>query len=298
MTQHFQILGSADKPICIDLTYPSGEDCDKNSDKTASYPLLVFMHGFKGFKDWGHWQLLAEKFAQAGFAFLKFNFSHNGTTPDAPTEFIDLDTFGENTYTRELFDANQVLTWIHSEPMRGIWAQHNIDIAQLGLIGHSRGGGIALLTARAHSDKVKAVATWASVSDLGWSWLEKTAEQIETWRKDGLIYTSNMRTRQKMPLNFSLYADYEANRSAYSLQNAVAALDCPLCILHGDEDVAVPMRHAHDLAQYAKADTPLVCIAGANHVFGGTHPYLSEELSTTAQELWAKTAEFFAQKIG
>jgi uncharacterized protein len=292
MTEQFQIIGSADKPITIDLTYPSGEGSGK-----AAYPLIVFMHGFKGFKDWGHWQMLAQKFADAGVAFLKFNFSHNGTTPDAPTEFIDLPAFGENTYARELYDAQQVMTWIYSDEMRPMWTQYNIAISQLGLIGHSRGGGIALLTALAHSDKVKAVATWASVSDLGWSWLQKTAAQIAEWREEGFIYTSNMRTRQKMPLHFNLYADYMAKQSAYSLRNAVAELACPLCILHGDRDEAIPLTHAEDLAKNAKSDTPLIVIANANHVFGGTHPYLSDELSPTATELFEKTSQFFAQKI-
>jgi len=38
----------------------------------------VYVHGFKGFKDWGFVPYIGETFASKGFAFLTFNFSHNG----------------------------------------------------------------------------------------------------------------------------------------------------------------------------------------------------------------------------
>ena len=41
-------------------------------------PVVVFVHGFKGFKDWGHFPLLADFFAGQGFVFVKLNLSHNG----------------------------------------------------------------------------------------------------------------------------------------------------------------------------------------------------------------------------
>ena len=40
--------------------------------------IVIFIHGFMGFKDWGAWHLMAKVFAKAGFFFVKFNFSHNG----------------------------------------------------------------------------------------------------------------------------------------------------------------------------------------------------------------------------
>ena len=43
-------------------------------------PVVVFFHGFKGLKDWGPWHLMADFFAERGYVFVKFNFSHNGTT--------------------------------------------------------------------------------------------------------------------------------------------------------------------------------------------------------------------------
>ena len=68
-----------DLPIIGDLTY-----------KKDSKNLVVFCHGFKGFKDWGCWNLVANLFAENDLKFLKFNFSHNGVTLDNPLKFFDL----------------------------------------------------------------------------------------------------------------------------------------------------------------------------------------------------------------
>ena len=68
------IKGTNNKKILMDITFPI-----KSNNK-----LIVFSHGFKGFKDWGCFNLMSDYFAKKGFTFLKFNFSHNGTTIDDP----------------------------------------------------------------------------------------------------------------------------------------------------------------------------------------------------------------------
>lgn len=72
----------------------------KNDGK--SKPVIVFNHGFKGFKDWGPFNIIADKFAEAGFIFVKMNFSHNGITPDKPNDFTDLEAFANNNFCIEL----------------------------------------------------------------------------------------------------------------------------------------------------------------------------------------------------
>ncbi len=60
--------------------------------------------------------MIAGQFVRAGFAFLKFNFSHNGTTPDHPQDFVDLEAFGNNNYTKQLFDLGKVLALHDANP--------------------------------------------------------------------------------------------------------------------------------------------------------------------------------------
>ena len=55
------------KPITFDINY---------EQLAYKMPIIIFSHGFKGFKDWGTFNLMAEKFANNNLFFLKLNFSH------------------------------------------------------------------------------------------------------------------------------------------------------------------------------------------------------------------------------
>jgi hypothetical protein len=83
--QSFTIEGAEGRLILMDLHFKNGQE---------DHPIVLFVHGFKGFKDWGAYNLVAEYFVKQGFRFLKFNFSHNGTNPESPTEFTDRGAFG------------------------------------------------------------------------------------------------------------------------------------------------------------------------------------------------------------
>src|SRR5215217_1550753 len=125
----FTLPGAKGRGMLADLTF---------DDNIRAAPLVIFAHGFKGFKDWGTHNLVARHFAENGFRFLKFNFSHNGTTPEAPTEFTDLTAFSENTFSIELDDLKHVIDFAFSgsalTPVRGVC-----------LIGHSMGGGVSVI---------------------------------------------------------------------------------------------------------------------------------------------------------
>jgi dienelactone hydrolase len=118
------------KPIVYDLYY---------KDSEQPLPVVIFAHGYKGFKDWGPWHLVAEAFADAGFCFIKFNFSHNGGTVEQPIDFPDLEAFAQNNYSIELDDLKRVIDFVESENGKSLPKASTIS-----LIGHSRGGGVCL----------------------------------------------------------------------------------------------------------------------------------------------------------
>ena len=120
-SQNLTIAGSKKKPICIDLTFV-------NDAKPK--PLVLFVHGFKGFKDWGHFNLVAQYFTKHHFVFAKFNFSHNGTTINNPSDFDDLEAFGNNNYIFELNDLDAVLNALISDEK----FKHEININEIYLI--------------------------------------------------------------------------------------------------------------------------------------------------------------------
>ncbi len=55
---------------------------------------LIFVHGFKGFKDWGFGPYLADYFSKKGYFVITFNFSHNGVGKNL-TEFDELEKFAK-----------------------------------------------------------------------------------------------------------------------------------------------------------------------------------------------------------
>ncbi|WP_366125136.1 alpha/beta fold hydrolase [uncultured Winogradskyella sp.] len=231
----------------------------------------MFCHGYKGFKDWGAWHILAKSIAKAGFCFIKFNFSHNGGTIEDPIDFPDLEAFGNNSYTKELEDLHDVIDWSQN------YFQNNplINTSQLCLIGHSRGGGIAILKSSEDS-RISKLITLASVSDF-----EKrtsTTGDLDEWKNKGVKYVLNGRTKQQMPHYYQFYEDFMTNKKRLHIESAEKRLTIPHLIIHGNEDISVSINEAMELKKW-NPKSRLEIIEGANHVFNTKHPWKDMEMS-------------------
>lgn len=268
-----KISGSNDKPILLDAYFVA------NGIKK---PLVIFSHGFKGFKDWGHFNYMSELFANAGFVFIKFNFSHNGTTIENPLEFGDLEAFGNNNYLKELNDLESVIDWLYTHNE----LSNEMDVESISLIGHSRGGGISILKA-AEDHRVKKLVTWASVSDIVNRNKQST---ITKWKEDGVVYAMNGRTKQNMPLYYQFYQCIQDNKERLTISNAVKKLTKPFLIIHGTKDEAVAFSDAEELLRNA-INASLLKIENGNHTFGISHPF-NGTLSNDAIEVIEKTISF------
>ncbi len=263
------------KPILYDLYYKKS---------SSPIPLVIFCHGYKGFKDWGAWHLVAEAFANAGFCFLKFNFSHNGGTVEQPIDFPDLNAFAENNFSHELDDIDRVITSIKN-------GNENLTqkISDISIIGHSRGGGIALIKAE-DDNRIHKVVTWASVSDFKPRFQENT-ENFEKWKETGVTYVENSRTKQQLPHHFQFYEDYKANENLFSIKRAVQHLSVPLLIIHGEEDQTVPIKEAQAIHSW-NGDSNLQIIKNGDHVFGSQHPWNQSEMPEDLKKVVALTIDF------
>ena len=266
--KNIAIQSKHQKPILIDVFYLN------NSDPK---PIVIFCHGYKGFKDWGAWNIMAKKFAQEGFCFIKFNFSHNGGTLEQPIDFPDLEAFGNNNYSLELDDLDFVLNWAHKTDSLNTKVIHN-DIT---LIGHSRGGGI--VTIKAEEDaRVKKLISLAGVSDFKARFNEGSNEFNE-WKETGIKYVLNGRTHQQMPHYFQFYEDFIKNEERLTIKHAVSKLKIPHLIIHGNKDTSVSVKEAKALHEW-NPNSKLVIIENADHVFGVSHPWGKETLPFEFQE--------------
>jgi pimeloyl-ACP methyl ester carboxylesterase len=267
--------GTKGRPLLLDIFYNTAIELA---------PLIIFCHGYKGFKDWGAWDLFSKALAADGIAVIKFNFSHNGGTVEQPIDFPDLEAFGQNNYTKELEDLDCVMNWAETT-----YANHpHIDVSQLTLVGHSRGGGIVTLKA-AEDSRVKALVSLASVSDFK-SRFPKGLD-LEAWKLEGVRFVMNGRTKQQMPHYYQFYEDFIENESRLTIRTATEQLALPHLIIHGDADTSVDLKEGLMLHSW-HPKSQLLILEGANHVFGSHHPWVSSELSSYLQQIQSKITCF------
>ena len=252
--RRFTLVNRAGEPIHGDLRLPDGP---------GPHPVVVCSHGFKGFKDWGFHPWLGGRLAEAGLAAIHFNFSRNGVRA-ADGDIEDLDAFRRNTLSIERDDLDTVLDAVLSGAI-----DPSLDGARLGLLGHSRGGGIALLGG-SERPEAKALVTWAAVSHF-----DRIADEaaLAEWRRTGVFEVVNSRTGQKLPMGVAFLDDVLANLARLDLSAAARRLAVPWLLVHGTADPTVAFDEANDLLAAAAGPARLLPLDGAGHTFGAVHPF-------------------------
>ncbi|TCK67932.1 acetyl xylan esterase AXE1 [Winogradskyella wandonensis] len=263
------------KPILIDIYCKEGLKIS---------PIVIFCHGYKGYKDWGAWDIMAKRIAKNGFCFIKFNFSHNGGTVEQPIDFPDLEAFGNNNYSKELNDLGDVIDWAITHFKDNSF----VDTSRIYLIGHSRGGGIAILKA-AEDNRIKKLVTLASVCDFG----KRTATvgNLDQWKKDGVKYVTNGRTKQQMPHYYQFYEDYIQNKERLDIKKACQKIKIPQLIIHGNSDTSISIKEAESINNW-NPKSQLEIIKNADHVFNISHPWPHDYISSEFEEVIKSTLDF------
>ncbi len=274
------IKGKHNKPIILDVF------AEKNHQKK---PVIIFCHGYKGYKDWGCWNQMALEFAKKGFCFVKFNFSYNGGTAEQPIDFPDLEAFAKNNFTKELDDLEVVIDFILSDAM----FTNEIDKNSLSLMAHSRGGGIVLIKA-AEDNRISKIVTLAGVSDFAMRFPK--GEILEHWKKTGIIHVENARTKQQMPHHYQFYENFKANQNRLTIESAVKQLNIPYLIVHGTNDPTVLLKEAENLKQWNPKNT-LEIIKDADHSFGSKHPWTEEKLPIHLSKAVKKAIRFLKTSL-
>lgn len=282
INKNFQIQGQHGKPILTDIFYTKSE---------APLPIIIYTHGINGFKDWGNFDLIAKQFAEAGFAFVKFNFSHNGTTPEHPEDFADLEAYGNDNYTIQLDDLKAVIDWACDEQN-----EHSsyLNTDKIYLLGHSKGGCVVLVKA-AEDIRVKGIVTWAAANECKTPWGNWPEEKMNDWKEKGVQYLENKRTHQQLPLYYQLYENYMEHQHRLNTEAAVRSLKIPMLICHGSDDPAVPIEKAYELHHW-NPDAELF-ILPRDHVFGRKHPWERDDLPEPMQKVIDKTASFLKSQL-
>ena len=239
---------------------------------------VIVCHGFKGFARWAFFPYLSRTLAENGLTTITFDFSGSGIGRDRET-FTEPEAFAHNTFSRELED----LELIEEYSRRMNWIS-----GKFGLLGHSRGGGMAILYSAAEGSNVSSLVTWAAISYPNrWS-----PEDVLTWRGRGFTEITNARTNQTMRLDTDLLDDVELHgKTKVNIEAAAAKIKVPWLIVHGTADETVPSSEAARLHTSGKRVSTLRLIEGAGHTFEAKHPL--NDIPASLDRVVKETTAFF-----
>ena len=267
----FQVRNPTGDLISGDLRYSAG---------APPRGAVVICHGFTAFKDWGPFPYFGRRFAEYGYLSITFNFSHNGIGAH-PLKFTEFEKFSRNTIGKEIEDLLAVIDAVERRSLcRGMPPP-----GPIGVVGHSRGGAVAIIGA-CEDRRIRCVAAWATVGTV----FRATAHQREVWRRQGYLPISLRSTRTRLRLGREVLEDLEANRPRYDLDAAMRRIGIPVLLVHGRADRVVRIEEAESLYNASdKSMTELIELDRTGHVFGarqpfrGSHPTIDHVIDLTAQ---------------
>ena len=267
--QPFRFAGSRGLPVEGDLRLP---------DDGGEAPLLVFVNGFLLTRDWGFYPYVATRLAERGFAVVTYDVPSAGAV--SPPEAA--------TISDELAELRTVVDGIAAGKVPG--ADRCLR-ESFGLIGHSKGGAVALLHARADR-RARAIVTLAAFSTFD-RFREAEAARIE---RDGFLEVPQPGSGRMVRIGRSFLHDLRREAERTSIEAAVRSLRVPLAFIHGEEDHIVGVSESEALYHWADKDrSRLIVIEKTGHTFGAVHPFT--ETNRDLERLLGIFTSFFTEHL-
>ncbi|CAD7703188.1 unnamed protein product [Ostreobium quekettii] len=208
---------------------------------------VVLAHGFTLSKDWIHYPVLAERLADRSVGSFRFDFSGHGESEGR---------FEYGNFWKAVGDVRAAVEWLREE----------VEKRVVGLIGHSKGGIVAVLYA-SEFDDIPSVVNISGSFDLKSSVAERfgpdiferleECNELEIMHKneDGKVQFKCILTKQSMDERMSMDMDAAARR----IQRT------NVLTIHGSADAIIPVAEAHKFSAIRSHD--VVIIDGADHNF-------------------------------
>ncbi|MCW9707628.1 alpha/beta hydrolase family protein [Fodinibius salsisoli] len=275
-------------PIYYDLYTPD------SFDKGDDLPVILFVHGFKGFKDWGAFPEACKQLSSGGFAVLAMNFSLNGVG-ESMTEFDQLDLFARETFSQDLDDIGSVVTALKEDSIE-LPEDCSLETENIGILGHSRGGHTAT-TAAAEYSEIKCLVTWSAVADYKERWSSNPL-MVADWEEGGVTEIKNGRTGQMMPLKKIVFEDILENADRLVAVKRVEELSSPALFIHSRGDEGVSYKEAEKLYGHCSSEyKELQLMPDSGHTFDTSHPYDGGDLPSTFQKVLKNTGQWFKNHL-
>lgn len=278
------VNSSKNLPIRYDLYVPGNSSRDL-------LPVLIFVHGFKGFKDWGPFPDACEDLARQGFIVIAMNFSMNGIGEN-PTEFDRLDLFEKETLSQDLEDIGTIIEAVKNREIQS--SRVGLHTDYIGIIGHSRGGHTAIAAA-AEYPEIQCLVTWSAVANYNERWSD---QMIKDWNEQGYTDIENARTGQIMKVGKEVYEDALENAERLMAIERVKELHLPVLFIAGKDDEAVSYRDSEKLYRNCPSHTKEIrLISDTGHTFGASHPFEEDEYPEKFSEVLELTEGWFLDNL-
>lgn len=249
---------------------------------TTPTACALILHGYKGYKDYGFIPVLAHDLCARGIMVHRFNFSTSGMTNDIET-FARPDLFELDSWTRQVDDVRRVVRAVREGEIAG-------NDLPLFLIGHSRGGATALLSAGRHREELKlAGAITINAVDRC---CRMTRDEQRAMLERGYTMTESARTKQHLRIDAGWLREQIDSAMDHDVLVQTSRCNIPICVMHGDADDAVEIDAGLAIAH--KLQTPLFVLEGANHVLNMPNP---SEVSTPRSEPLLKATDEMTRLI-
>jgi len=211
----------------------------------------IVQHGYSGFKEQNHIQVIKDAFLENGF--ITFNFDTTNSFNESEGEFEDA------TLGLHYEDFEDVVKWVQEQN----WFQR-----PLALTGHSMGGYAVARYAEEYPDEVNLLIPVAPVvsGELSFEAHERFEPgDMEQWKQSGVkeVESSSIKGLVKrMP-----WSSMEERLGHNLLQN-VGKLTMPTLLVVGSEDKSCPPDHAKQLFDaIPDGNKEFKLIEGAPHTY-------------------------------
>jgi pimeloyl-ACP methyl ester carboxylesterase len=210
------------------------------SRQDGTSPTVVFLSGFRSDMTGDKATALAAFCAARGTAMLRFDYSGHGSSGGR---------FEDGTIGRWTDDALAMLDRQTEGPLI--------------LVGSSMGGWIALLAALARPDRIAALIGIAAAPDFteALMWEAMTFAERATLMRDGVVHAPSQ-YGEPYPITRALIED---GRTRLLLNDPIA-IECPVRLLHGQQDPDVPWEMALRIAeQLNSVDVQVTLVKDGDH---------------------------------
>lgn len=197
---------------------------------------VILCHGFPSNKNSMSMLMLQAELAKRGISSLRFDFYGCGDSEGAPEDF---------TITKALNSLQAMYDYLKSA-----------NYSEIGIIGSSAGGFVALLFASLHQE-IKFLGLKSPVGDYFRLEQERLGQQgIREWKNNGKIWYGAAWLKDSF---FYDIQNYDGFKSA-------TLVLCPTLIIHGTVDQEVPIDQSRKLQSLIQ-DARLIEVENADHQY-------------------------------